>query len=580
MANIDFDGRGPIFCAAAPIREGGVVAMRLRLRVRSRVLQFRLMTPIHRVGCASTPGVPMALSGIGAAVAPSIYTLTHNLASSVAVPVDAANNLALSAAGLVVSDSISAYIRPAASAATAGNAIAATGTYSNPALSLPSDPYGSAWATAPTDAISQQMEANWDAHSQSGDLSALLGGLGTQLLSGFATTQSDFQQTLVEYPAPTATASDATTINATASAAALKTAADASPNDISLKIYTVSGKEVDISIGFGGNGGSIQDSLSVNVHTSGTLSAAEQTAIANLSSGFEAALQGITSTTPQVDLAGLINFDPTVLSGVDLNVRELPQTSALQSLSFHADASGRSFAMQSQAGSVSASVDLSDPALWGSKDQRQAAVQSYLAQFDTANQRAHGGATLLRQFEDAFSELNSSYPASGAQYANAITASQLNTQDRSVLTGLADFKASMSGAFNNGSPSRGTTEAGQLDYSVSQNTATRGFSKNLGLTVVQTRAATLAATYDTSPKGELLDTSGGNYDIHTINDSSSTTAAFSYADNLVKSADITTLVNQSMLYEKLVNHEVVEKTNTPYNLSTTQDISAQLRPPV
>jgi hypothetical protein len=127
------------------------------------------------------------------------------------------------------------------------------------------------------------------------------------------------------------------------------------------------------------------------VHASGKLSVAEQTAIAKLSKGFAAALQGITSDSTKVDVSGLVNFDATVLSGVDLNVRE-PQSNGLRSLDFHADASRRSFAMQGQAGAVSMSVDLFTPALWGSTAQQQTAVLRYLDQFDVANRRAHGGA--------------------------------------------------------------------------------------------------------------------------------------------------------------------------------------------
>jgi hypothetical protein len=90
------------------------------------------------------------------------------------------------------------------------------------------------------------------------------------------------------------------------------------------------------------------------------LSAAEQAAVAKLSKGFASALQGITSVPPQVDVSGLVNFDPTVLSSVDLKVREPQSTNltSLQSLDFHADAGSRSFAMQGATGNVSVSVDL------------------------------------------------------------------------------------------------------------------------------------------------------------------------------------------------------------------------------
>jgi hypothetical protein len=314
------------------------------------------------------------------------------------------------------------------------------------------------------------------------------------------------------------------------------------------------------------------------VHTSGKLSVAEQTAIAKLSKGFDAAIQGITSDSTKVDVSGLVNYDTTVLSGVDLHVRESPQTSGLRSLDFHADASRRSLAMQGQAGIVSVSVNLSVPALWGAPAQQQNAVQRYLDQFDAANQRAHGGATLLGQFKDAFAQLNSSYPVPGQQPAHALTASALNTKDRSVLSGLADFQASMSGDFDNGSAAHFTTEAGHIDYQASQHTEIRGVAKSTGLSVVQTQAAALGASFAKARDGSMLDIKKGNYAIYSFKDSASTSTSFEYADGKLKNAAITNRANQSESYQKLVDHKIVEQKSTPHNIFTMQDISAKLRP--
>jgi hypothetical protein len=448
---------------------------------------------------------------------------------------------------------------------TIGYPVTPAVTYAKP---VPVDPITLAWATPPADNISKVM-----AQLKSTDSSYLLSGLGAAALNQFATTQGDFQQSVVASPnvAPNGP------IDATANAAAL-TDAQYVQNNVGLTIHTASGKEVDISITFGG-GSNVGDSLSINVHTSGKLSAAEQAAVAKLSKGFASALQGITSVPPQVDVSGLVGFDPTVLSSVDLKVRD-PQSTNLKTLDFHADAGSRSFAMQGVAGNVSVSVDLSKPALWGSKAQQQTALLGYLNQFDAANARAHGGATLLGQFKDAFSELNSSYPVTGQQPAQALAASALNTKDVSVLSGLADFQASMNGTSDNGSAVQPTTEAGKIDYQVSQHTEISGAAKSTGLSVAQTQAATLVASFEQSRAGAMLDTTNGNYDLYRINDSTSATTSFSYADSKLQSASIVNLVNQSEVFEKLVNHKVVEQTSTPHNTLTMRDISALLRPTV
>ena len=505
----------------------------------------------------------MTVSGISVAGAVGAYSLTPTLTK--VAPTIVSSNLALPSAAVLSS----ASAPQSAFTLTPITSVTQNVIYSRPAV-LNSDRL--AWATPPADDISQMLEAGLKAHSES---TSLLGGLGAQLLDRFATTQSDFRQAVVTYRDPAANGADDT--NAAAGASALQNA-QYIHNSVSLRVYTVSGKEVDIAITFGGDGHSIQDSLSIAVHSSGVLSAAEQTAIAKLSKGFDAALQGIAGSSAKVDVSGLVNYDTTVLSGVDLNVLDAPQMSGPQSLDFHADASRRSFSMQGQAGTVAVSVDLSSPAQWGSPAQQQTSVLGYLDQFDSANQRAHGDATLLGQFKDAFAQLNSSYPAPGQQPAPALSASALSAKDRSVLTGLADFQASMSGDFNNGSATHVTTEAGHIDYEISQATETRGVAKRTGLSVVQTQASTLSASFAASRNGEMLDIARGDYDIHTFKDSASTSTSFEYADDKLQNAVSINRMNQSEIDEKLVNHKIVDRKSTPHSVFTMQDISAQLRP--
>jgi hypothetical protein len=107
---------------------------------------------------------------------------------------------------------------------------------------------------------------------------------------------------------------------------------------------------------------------------------------------------------------------------------------------------------------------------------------------------------------------------------------------------------------------------------------TRSSAKSTGLSVAQTQSATLVASIEQSRAGAVLDTTNGNYDLYRINDSTSTTTSFAYADSKLQSAAIVNQVNQSEVYQKLVDHKVVEQTTTPCNKFTIQDISALLRP--
>ncbi|MDB6063353.1 MAG: hypothetical protein JWM78_3456 [Verrucomicrobiaceae bacterium] len=428
------------------------------------------------------------------------------------------------------------------------------------------------WSSPPSDDVSRAMANNLTTHASLGTLSSLLNGLGSKLINGFLKTQSNFEQTVVAYRYG---ARGASALDATTNASAIKSAKNLS-NNISLKIHTASGKDVEIAITFGGDGQSIQDSLSVEIHSSAKLTAAEQAAIAKLSKGFDAALQGIGGDAPTVDVSGLVDFDTTVLSGVDLSVRATSATNGLQALDFHADATRRSLTMQSAAGRVGVAVDLSAPATWGSRAQQQSAVQNYLNQFDAANKRAHAGLVLLEQFKDAFAQLNSDYPSAN-QTKGTLPVLSLSDKDRSVLSGLGDFQASMRGDFYNGSPTHVITEAGHIDYQISQHTKTNGEFKSRDLSVAQTQSAKLIASFAKSRSGAMLDPKAGNYDIYRINDENTATTAFEYSNGELKNAFVKTLTNQSEHYEKLLNHKIVEQKETPYKNFTVRDITEILR---
>ncbi len=266
-----------------------------------------------------------------------------------------------------------------------------------------------------------------------------------------------------------------------------------------------------------------------------------------------------------------------MLSAVDLTVSAPPppkyvvlsaDSNPLQSLEFHADATGRSLAVKSLAGSVSVNVDMSRPAFAGTTAQQQTAVQSYLDQFDAANERGHGDPILLGEFKDGFAQLNSSYPPAGNSPSQALNSSVLSAQDHAVLSGLDDFQASMSGDFNNAA----AKESGHIDYQVSQSTQSRGVDKGR-LSVAQTQTATLSSQYAKNRDG--ADPAKGDYDIYRVNDSTSTTTAFEYARDKLTAASITTAATQLDEYEKLVGHKVVDKKDTPANRSTVRDISAE-----
>ena len=425
-----------------------------------------------------------------------------------------------------------------------------------------------AWQSPPTDPVSVLMQKG--ASGGVANPSALFDGLGAALLDRLATTPGDFSQTVASHPQDDSKSAD---VARAASAQALA-AARAAPNRVGLTITTATGKAVTIAISFANGGLGGASSVSVDLQVDGELTADEQKAIAQLSAGFQAALDGLAKVPPEVDLSGLVGYDASVLSGVDLSVRAMPPLNGeLESFAFHVDATQRSFSMESVSGRIALSVDLSQPEILGSAAQQKEALSDYLAQFDAANRRGHGDAKLIAQFTDAFAQLNSNYPA-----ADELSIPLLSGKDRSVLSGLADFTASMSGDFTDAAEGRVTTEEGHIEYRASQSTTISGRDKYSGLSVSQTQRASLKSDFVKSRDGTELDTSTGNYDRYSIRDESSTTTSFAYVKDKLKSASIERLVDQLESYAKLVDFKVVEERQTPRHEATRQDISAKLLP--
>lgn len=419
------------------------------------------------------------------------------------------------------------------------------------------------WASPPNDPVSVLMQKNLRAGVE--DDSAWLEGLGVAVFDRLATFSRGFSQTVVNYPQDNTQSADAAQLSSAQALAAARTA----PSRVGLTITTASGKTVNLAVSFVSGGREGASSLAVDVQVDGELSAEEQKAVARLSSGFQAALDGLTKVPPEVNLSGLVGYDASVLSGVDLSVAAVPPLNGdLESFAFHVDATQRRFSMGGVRGKIALSVDLSQPEIRGSAAQQKEALNDYLAQFDAANQRGHGNARLIAQFKDAFVQLNSNYPAADEQ-PNPL----LNGKDRSVLSGLADFSASMSGDFAR------KTEAGHIEYRTAQSTTISGRDKYSGLEVTQMQRASLKSDFVKSRNGTKLDTHTGNYDRYSISDESSTTTSFSYVEDRLKSASIKRLVDQLESYAKLVDFKVVEERETPRHEATQQDISARLLPP-
>ena len=412
------------------------------------------------------------------------------------------------------------------------------------------------WARESGDAISSLMAGNYLSRS----LATRLQGLGAALLDRFATESGDFSQSVMQ-PLPGAQQDgNAPTLDP--------------DNLITLDIKTASGATVHLSLG------SQDDSLAVQVQvTDGQLDDAERGALEKLSGAFQTAIDGLTAKPPRLDLAGLTQFDPTVLSSVDLHASVKVDANNTQSLDFHADSQRRTVTATSATGTVKVDVDMSNPTLLGGPAQQAQAIQRYLGQVDDAANRGKGDASLVAMFKDAFTEMNSNYGVAAPQRIDAAHRIVLSDIDHHMLTGLADFNASITQVAKAINPAQ-PTEFDNFTYQTSQSSSVLGL-RQADRTITQKQQSHLSAAYHQSLSPDValdlnITKQSQNYTYHQIDDDASSTAEIGYQDGKMIKASVDQSASRSTHVSKYVMGRLVSDTTTPSEQSRSVDLMALL----
>ena len=395
------------------------------------------------------------------------------------------------------------------------------------------------FAQSPTDAVSALMGNDVLAGSVSGQFA----NLGSALLDRFQTTGSSFAQSV--------------SVSSTGATGAIGQGTQGPQGDIELTVQTASGIEVEIDLN------SSNGKLGVSVQSSGQLSDAERAAVAGLANGFQQAINGLTTNPPTLNLSGLMQYNPSVLSSVNMHFNVSGGMSGSVSGDFSVNSAGRSLSLTDAAGTMNLSVDTSNSALLGSDAQRDQAIASYLNQFDNANQDGHGNTAMMAMFKDAFTQLNGDEGTS-SQPAGTADTSWLAESEQSMLTGLDDFKASISDAGGTvGNPS-------SFSYQVSQTTSSEGDLQNG--TVTQTQQSNLKASYQVALSGS------GDYDDVQIDDSASSTVTLATEKGILVHASLSQSSSQSTRNSNYVGGKLVSDITTPKNTTTSKDLLALLKP--
>lgn len=352
----------------------------------------------------------------------------------------------------------------------------------------------------------------------------------------------------------------------------VSTAATQTDNQGTLSVKTASGAEVELTQASDGSG------IEIKVNK-GTLSEAERSALEKLSDGFKKAMEGLTGQPPRLDLSGLTKFNSAVLTSVDLQAKVTGENKL--TLAFHADTNTRSVKSTGTLGTVDISVDMSKRAILGNEGQQQRALSQYLTQFDRAQSRGEGNSTLMTMFKDAFTALNSHYDSSSPAKSRQQTLYlSLTRTDKNMLTGLADFTASVTQTPQSPNPIR-LSEADTFSYQVSQ-TSTLSGTSDQNRNITQKQQSHLTASYHKALTSGLqlaltADRNAQNYFYTQIDDKAESTTEVQYRKGALVSATLDQLASTSTREQKYVRGELMSDTTTPEQKSTSTDLLGKLQ---
>lgn len=301
-------------------------------------------------------------------------------------------------------------------------------------------------------------------------------------------------------------------------------------NSVTLNLTSASGATITLGLYSGEQGLAVEASV-----TGGELNDDELKALAALADGFQSAVDGLNQEPPSLKLGDLLSVDQRLFTGLQMTAKLDLASGEQQTFDLRLDGSTRSLSLQGPSGQLQLELDSHDGAMLGSKAQREAALSNYLQQFDAARQRGKGDEQLNTLFKDAFSQLNSVDDSSARPARHNST---INTLSRSLLSGLADFNASIKQTVEHSNPMR-PDEADRFDYTVSQTTTKTG--KGTSFSLEQEQQSSLSAAWHSSLNplvGLQLtrDNASQNYRYHQVNDDARNTTRTSIVNGILSEA--------------------------------------------
>ncbi|CAK9889834.1 MULTISPECIES: hypothetical protein [Pseudomonas] len=336
-------------------------------------------------------------------------------------------------------------------------------------------------------------------------------------------------------------------------------------NAVNLSLTTASGATVTLSLA------SNEQGLAVSADVQGgQLSSDELKGLASLAESFQGAINGLSEQPPRLQLGKLATLDPTLFSSLQMNAKLDTENGQQLTFDLTLDDSARKLSLQGPAGNVQLNLDTRDTSLLGKSAQRQAAISNYLSQFDAAQSRGKGDENLVSLLKDAFVQLNS---ADDIARPSTRGIPLLAAKDTALLSGLADFSASISQTSQQPNPLR-PTELDRFDYQVSQSTKIGG-SSPASRSVQQDQQASLSAAYHTSlyPQVELANALlAQNYRYHEISDHSSSSTRLTYDKNRLVEASVTQQASRNERVRSYADGVLQSDLSTPSSASESRNL--------
>jgi len=349
---------------------------------------------------------------------------------------------------------------------------------------------------------------------------------------------------------------------------------DTVDNKFALSIATRSGAQVELTLA------DVDGEMIYQVSSSEKLNEDERKAISGLAAGFQAAIDGMTGSSPQVKLAGLTELDGKVLQSIDFHAEIAGPDPEARTLDLHIDDSLRKVSIGGPDGHAEVNVDTSTSEHLGTRKQQAKAINNYLGQFDQAVSRGHGDKRLMSMFKDAFSDMNrTAFADDRDDFLTKPSKWQLNADDRSALTGLSDFSAALTQTPKSSNPLK-AREEDTFSYQVSQTTKVDG-TKRDDRKIAQNQQSRLNAQFHTdigksSPPFFDGTLQTQNYEYHRIDDSASSEVSLNYREGKLKKATLQQSASQSEQVQTFILGKLKSDKTIPSQQSLIRDLLPSL----